>query len=134
MDTLTKRQQDTLKVIKKFMAENGYPPTVREIAKILELSSPATIQAHLDMLEKKEYIRKKGHANRTIELLVDNEYDMKDDNMISIPLVGKVTAGNPIEAIENPYNFFPLPKEFIKKGKDICFKCQWRINDKCRNI
>lgn len=119
MDTLTKRQQDTLKAIKTFMADNGYPPTVREIAKIMDLSSPATIQAHLEMLEKKGYIKKRGNMNRTIELLVENEFDVKDDNMINIPLLGKVTAGNPIEAIENPNNFFPLPQEFIKKGKDV---------------
>lgn len=119
MDVLTKRQQDTLKAIKIFISKNGYPPTVREIAKLMDLSSPATIQAHLEMLEKKGYIKKRGNMNRTIELLVDNEFDKKDDGMLNIPLLGKVTAGSPIEAIENPNNFFPLPQEFIKKGKDV---------------
>ena len=119
MDVLTKRQQDTLKSIKKFMSDNGYPPTVREIATLMGLSSPATIQAHLEMLEKKGYIKKRGNMNRTIELLVENEFDKKENNMINIPLLGKVTAGNPIEAIENPNNFFPLPQEFIKKGKEV---------------
>ena len=119
MDVLTKRQQDTLKSIKKFMSDNGYPPTVREIATLMGLSSPATIQTHLEMLEKKGYIKKRGNMNRTIELLVENEFDKKENNMINIPLLGKVTAGNPIEAIENPNNFFPLPQEFIKKGKEV---------------
>lgn len=118
MDTLTKRQVDTLVSIKKFMAQNGYPPTVREIAKLLDLSSPATIQVHLDMLEKKGYIKKQGKRNRTIELLVENEYDEKK-NTSSIPLLGKVTAGLPIEAIENPSNFITVPNYLIPKKKEV---------------
>ena len=72
MEVLTKRQNDVLNVIKKFMATNGYPPTVREIAEIMNLSSPATIQVHLEKLEEKGYIKKHGNMNRTIELLTNN--------------------------------------------------------------
>ena len=111
MELLTKRQKDVLDVIKKFMASNGYPPTVREIAEIMHLSSPATIQVHLESLEKKGYIKKHGNMNRTIELLVINEYE--NNHTMDIPLLGKVTAGIPIEAIENPDEYFTVPVESI---------------------
>lgn len=118
MEVLTKRQNDTLSAIKKFMADKGYPPTVRELASILELSSPATIQVHLDMLEKKGYIKKQGNRNRTIELLVDNEFKENND-IISIPLLGKITAGNPIEAIESPDNFITIPSFLIPRKREV---------------
>ena len=109
MENLTKRQEDTLNVIKKFIATHGYPPTVREIGKILNLSSPATIQVHLTSLAEKGYIAKGDNRNRTIELKVDNEFAKQEELAINIPLLGKITAGNPIEAIENPEETFTLP-------------------------
>ena len=117
MELLTKRQKDVLNVIKKYIATNGYPPTVREIAEIMKLSSPATIQVHLDMIEKKGYIKKHGNMNRTIELLVNNEYE--NTQAIDIPLLGKVTAGSPIEAIENPDEYFTVPSSLINGKKEI---------------
>ena len=119
MKNLTKRQEDTLNVIKKFIAAHGYPPTVREIGKILNLSSPATIQVHLKCLAEKGYIAKGDNRNRTIELKVENEYLKHDDLAINIPLLGTITAGNPIEAIENPSEFFTLPTYLIPQGKDV---------------
>ena len=119
MESLTERQNEVLDVIKKYIADNGYPPTVREIGDILGLSSPATIQVHFDNLVKKGYIKKRSNMNRTIELLVENEYLNNDDNIVSIPLLGKVTAGNPIEAIENPSNYFKIPTELIPRGKNL---------------
>ncbi len=118
MELLTKRQKDVLDVIKKFMASNGYPPTVREIAEIMHLSSPATIQVHLESLEKKGYIKKHGNMNRTIELLVINEYE--NNHTMNIPLLGKVTAGIPIEAIENPDEYFTVPSSMVN-GKNEVF-------------
>ena len=118
MELLTKRQKDVLDVIKKFMASNGYPPTVREIAEIMHLSSPATIQVHLESLEKKGYIKKHGNMNRTIELLVINEYE--NNHTMDIPLLGKVTAGIPIEAIENPDEYFTVPSSMVN-GKNELF-------------
>ncbi len=118
MELLTKRQKDVLDVIKKFMASNGYPPTVREIAEIMHLSSPATIQVHLESLEKKGYIKKHGNMNRTIELLVINEYE--NNHTMDIPLLGKVTAGIPIEAIENPDEYFTVPSSMVN-GKNEVF-------------
>lgn len=119
MEDLTKRQEDTLIAIKKFIAAHGYPPTVREIGKILNLSSPATIQVHLTSLADKGYISKGDKQNRTIELKVDNEYVQKEELAVNIPLLGKITAGNPIEAIENPSEEFTLPTYLIPKGKEV---------------
>ena len=119
MEELTKRQYDILSFIKKFMVEKGYPPTVREIGKALNLSSPATIHTHLSNLENKGYIRKDESKNRALELLVDNEFEVHDDKIVSVPLLGKVTAGNPIEAILRPNEFFSLPAYLIPNNKDV---------------
>ena len=99
MEKLTKRQEDTLQFIKEYIVSHGYPPTVREIAEALNVSSPATIQAHLDGLADKGYIKKGSNKNRTIELMVDNEFNNKDEQVAEVPLLGKITAGFPIEAI-----------------------------------
>ena len=119
MEELTKRQKDILNFIKKYIADKNYPPTVREIGSALELSSPATTHVHLHNLEDKGYIKLEKSKNRAIELLVDNEYIQHDNNTIQVPLLGKVTAGNPIEAIENPSELFSLPSELIPKNKEI---------------
>ena len=119
MEKLTERQGDILNAIKKFQADNGYPPTVREIGKMVELSSPATIQVHLTNLENKGYIKKDNNKNRTIEILVPNEYLQKDSSIVTVPLLGKVTAGNPIEAIEMPDQFMDIPAFLIPSKKDV---------------
>lgn len=119
MEKLTKRQSDILQVIKKFMIQNGYPPTVREIGAILSLNSPATIHFHLKKIEEKGYIKKDSSKNRTIELLVPNEYEQKQNDVVQVPLLGKITAGNPIEAIEMPNEFFSLPTNLIPKKKEV---------------
>ncbi len=119
MEKLTKRQEDSLRYIKKYMVSHGYPPTVREITEALGLSSPATIQAHLNSLAKKGYIKKGGNKNRTIELMVKNEYLPQNEEVTEVPLLGKITAGNPIEAIENPNEYFSLPTYLIPKNKEV---------------
>lgn len=119
MEKLTDRQKDILDTIKKCIAKNGYPPTVREIGEIVGLSSPATIHFHLTKLEEKKYLRKDSSKNRTIELLVPNEYIEKDDKVVEVPLLGRVTAGNPIEAIEMPDEFFTLPTHLIPNKKEV---------------
>ncbi len=119
MDDLTKKQSEVLKFVKEFMVSHGYPPTVREIGEALGLSSPATTHSHLKGLEEKGYIRKNGSKNRAIELLVDNEYAKKNEDIIEVPLLGKITAGNPIEAIENPGEYFSLPAYLIPKQKEV---------------
>ena len=119
MDDLTKKQGEVLKFVKEFMVSHGYPPTVREIDEALGLSSPATTHSHLKGLEEKGYIRKNGSKNRAIELLVDNEYAKKNEEIVEVPLLGKITAGNPIEAIENPGEYFHPPAYLIPKQKEV---------------
>lgn len=117
MEKLTDKQNKVLDFLKQSIAKNGYPPTVREICKAIGLSSPATVQSHLNMLEKKGYIKKGDSKNRAIELLVENEYEEKD--IVDVPLLGKVTAGSPIEAIEMPDEFFSLPASMIPTRKEV---------------
>jgi len=119
MEKLTKRQEDALKFIKTYIVSHGYPPTVREIATNIGVSSPATVQAHLDSLANKGYIKKGSNKNRTIELMVENEFIPKNEDVIEVPLLGKITAGNPIEAIQNPNEFFSLPAYLVPKDKDV---------------
>ena len=119
MEKLTDRQKDILDVIKQAIAKNGYPPTVREIGAKIGLSSSATTQFHIKKLEEKGYIKKKATKNRTIELLVPNEYIENDEKIVSVPLLGKVTAGNPIEAIEMPDEFFSIPVSLIPSKKEV---------------
>ena len=83
MEELTKRQNEILTYIKKFIVSNGYPPTVREIGEALDVSSPATIHAHLQNLEEKGWIKKQGSKNRAIELLVENEFEPKNENVVA---------------------------------------------------
>ena len=112
MEKLTSKQNNVLDYLKQFLAKKGYPPTVREICAALNLSSPATVHAHLNTLEEKGYISKGNSKNRAIELLVKNEYEEADS--VDIPLLGKVAAGNPIEAID-----FTVPSYLIPAKREV---------------
>ena len=118
MEKLTTRQEYILQVIKQLVAKNGYPPTVREICAKAHLNSTETIHFHLTKLEEKGYIKKGNSKNRTIEILVPNEYIEKEENVVEVPLLGKVTAGTPIEAIETPDEYFALPVNLINPKKE----------------
>ncbi len=116
---LTKRQEDVLNYVKKYTAMHGYPPATREIGAALGLSSPATVHTHLKKLQDAGYIRKTSSKFRTIEILVNNEYlDAKED-VVKVPLLGKITAGSPIEAIEQPNEFFDLPVSLIPNREQV---------------
>lgn len=119
MKGLTKRQDEILTYIKEYVVSNGYPPTVREICAAIGVSSPATVHAHLQNLENKGMIKKEETKNRAIELLVDNEFAPKDDMVVEVPLLGKITAGSPIEAIEHPDEYFSLPAYMIPNDKEV---------------
>lgn len=119
MEKLTGRQEEILKILKQELASKGFPPTVRELGTAAGLSSPATTQFHLNKLEEKGYIKRDKEKNRTIELLVPNEYSNKNEKVVEVPLLGKVTAGNPIEAIEVPDEFFSLPTDLIPNKKEV---------------
>ena len=118
MEKLTVKQERVLNELKKYLAKKGYPPTVRELCELTNLNSTATIHVHLDHLQEKGYIKKDKEKNRTIELLVPNEYDQKNDTIVSLPLLGKVTAGNPIEAIQRPDEYFDVPAFMINPKKE----------------
>lgn len=119
MEKLTGKQVVILDILKKLIAKNGYPPTVREIGKEAHLSSPATIHFHLKQLEEKGYIKKDDNKNRTLEILVPNEYLEKNEKIVDVPLLGKVTAGSPIEAIEMTDEYFSLPANLITKNNEV---------------
>ena len=116
---LTKRQEDVLTFVKKYIAARGYPPAIREICAGVGLSSPATVFVHIKNLENMGILRQTNNKFRTIELLVDNEYADKKDSVVKVPLLGKVTAGNPITAIEQPDEFFDLPASLMPKTGEI---------------
>ena len=119
MIELTKRQQEILDFIKTFMVKHGFPPTIREIGEALNISSPATIHAHLKNLESRGVIRRNDTKNRAIELLVKNEYEPQNELIIDVPLLGKITAGTPIEAIETPNEYFSLPAYLIPNKEEV---------------
>ncbi|HCY45016.1 MAG TPA: repressor LexA [Firmicutes bacterium] len=115
---LTKRQEDVLKYIKKYIAKHGFPPATREIGEALGLTSPATVHTHIKKLVQKGYLRTTKSKFRTIEVVGNNEYNMPD-NLVRVPMLGKVTAGSPIEAIEKPDEYFDLPVSLVPKEEKV---------------
>lgn len=107
---LNKRQQDILEFIQRNIQRKGYPPSVREIGEAVGLSSSSTVHGHLNQLEEKGYIRRDPTKPRAIEIL-NGPYSLK--TMVQVPLVGRITAGNPILAVENIEDTFPLPLELV---------------------
>ncbi len=116
---LTKRQKEILEYIKKFSAEKKYPPSIREIASNFDLSSPATAHVHVNKLISKGYLKRGKGSNHLLELLVPNEFEIKSEGTVTVPLLGKVTAGNPIEAIEVPDEVISLPSYLLPKKKEV---------------
>ncbi|WP_409368591.1 transcriptional repressor LexA [Lysinibacillus sp. 38-6] len=108
MKKVSKRQEDILAFIKEEVRAKGYPPSVREIGEAVGLASSSTVHGHLARLEQKGYIRRDPTKPRAIEIL-EPEDSIQKQSVIHVPLVGKVTAGSPITAIENIDEYFPLP-------------------------
>ena len=125
---LNKRERTILKFIQKEIEERGYAPSVREICKAVDLSSTATVQGYLNTLEKRGFIKKENQKGRTLRLLKDYKgeevisnqmgvieakeyYSSKE--MVNVPIVGKITAGQPILAVENITYTFPIPIDFV---------------------
>ncbi|KOY82819.1 transcriptional repressor LexA [Lysinibacillus sp. FSL H8-0500] len=111
MKKVTKRQEDILAFIKEEVRTKGYPPSVREIGEAVGLASSSTVHGHLARLEQKGLIRRDPTKPRAIEIL-EPEDAIQKQNVIHVPLVGKVTAGSPITAIENIEEYFPLPDAY----------------------
>lgn len=122
MEELTKRQQEVLAGIRLIFAETGYPPTVRELGERLGLRSSCTVQRHLEALEKKGFIRRNPTKARTIEITRGPKpvsRSAADGGLISLPILGTVTAGTPILAVENIEDSLALPKSLIPDSE--CF-------------
>ena len=118
-DDLSTRQNEILTFIKKYTAKNNYPPSIREIASAVNLHSPATVHVHVKNLIEKGYLKRNIHNHKLLELLVPNEFEQNTKDTIQVPLLGKIAAGNPIEAIENPDEYFPIPTQLVPKDKEI---------------
>ncbi|MCG7317438.1 MULTISPECIES: transcriptional repressor LexA [Brevibacillus] len=114
MSKLSNRQQAIIDFIRKEVKDKGYPPSVREIGEAVGLASSSTVHGHLARLEKKGLIRRDPTKPRAIELL--DETRIQDDyesSIVRVPMVGKVTAGQPIAAIEQVEEYFPLPENIV---------------------
>ncbi|MDM5155818.1 transcriptional repressor LexA [Bacillus sp. DX1.1] len=120
MEKLTKRQQDILDFIKLKVQEKGYPPSVREIGQAVGLASSSTVHGHLSRLEEKGYIRRDPTKPRAIEILGSDRIETDTQSVVHVPIVGKVTAGSPITAVESVEEHFPLPANLVS-GSDKVF-------------
>lgn len=118
MSKLTKRQEDILNFIKDEVKKKGYPPSVREIGKAVGLASSSTVHGHLARLESKGLIRRDPTKPRAIEVLNQNEETIVQKT-INVPLVGKVTAGLPISAVENIEDYYPLPESLVPADEQV---------------
>ncbi|MCL2215565.1 MAG: transcriptional repressor LexA [Defluviitaleaceae bacterium] len=116
--SLTAKQQMILDFLKSEIRQNGYPPTVREICDAVGLSSTSTVHAHLETLERKGFIRRSPAKNRSTEILEEDFYNNTRE-LVNVPIVGRVAAGQPILAEENIEDTFPIPIDYVKN--DTCF-------------
>lgn len=115
---ITPKQQEILDYIKQEILQRGYPPTVREICETVHLKSTSSVHSHLETLEKNGYIRRDPTKPRAIEIC-DESFQMVRTEMVSIPVVGNVAAGQPILAEENIQEYFPVPADIVPKGESF---------------
>ena len=115
-ERLTAKQQQILEVIKTAILERGYPPSVREMCMAVGLSSTSSVHAHLEALEKKGYIKKDPAKPRTIEVM-DDTFNLNRREIVNIPLLGDVAAGEPIFAAENISNYYPMPVDMLPNSE-----------------
>jgi len=113
-EELTARQAEILHFIQKYIKEQGYPPSVRDIGKAIGLSSSSTVHGHLAQLEKKGYIRRDPSKPRAIEILGGKGYSDETRPTVYVPLIGRIAAGEPIFAAENYEELLPLPQDFVR--------------------
>ena len=122
LENISGRQEKILKFINKKIKESGYPPSVREIAKAVNLSSSATVHSHLKKLEEKGYLKRDPSKPRAISLLSrkgDGSVDTGLKDLVYVPIVGRIAAGKPILAEENIEDYFPLTPDFLKGRKEV---------------
>lgn len=122
MRELTKRQNEIFEYIKQTVQSKGYPPSVREIGEAVGLASSSTVHGHLSRLEEKGYIRRDPTKPRAIEIVSEQLGEsINMEETIHVPVIGKVTAGVPISAVENVEEYFPLPEHFTSTHNSDIF-------------
>lgn len=109
---ITEKQQEILDYMKTQIINRGFPPSVREICEAVNLKSTSSVHSHLESLEKNGYIRRDPSKPRAIEI-VDDCYNLTRRELVNVPMVGTVTAGQPILAVENIEGYFPIPMEYM---------------------
>ena len=118
---ISKKQKEILEYIKSQILERGYPPAVREICEAVNLKSTSSVHSHLETLEKNGYIHRDPTKPRAIEIL-DDSFNLTRREMVNVPIVGRVAAGEPILAQENVENYFPIPTEFMPNNQTFLLK------------
>lgn len=117
---LSAKQTDILEYLKSYILEHGYPPTVRDICQAVGLKSTSSVHSHLGALEEKGYIRRDPTKPRAIEI-IDDDFALTRREVINIPIVGTVAAGEPILAQENIQDYFPVPPEYLHNVNNQTF-------------
>ena len=112
---ISEKQIAILEFIRSEILSKGYPPSVREICTAVGLKSPATVHAHLNVLENNGYIRRDPSKPRTIEI-IDDDFALSRREYAQIPVVGTVAAGSPVLASENITDYFPVPADMLPDG------------------
>ncbi len=113
---LSAKQREILEYIKECILSKGYPPSVREICEAVNLSSTSSVHSQLNTLEKKGYIRRDPTKPRTLEIVGDDDFNLARREIVNVPLLGQVAAGQPLLAVENIENYIPLLPEYLPKG------------------
>jgi repressor LexA len=109
---ITAKQQEILDFMKEQILEKGYPPAVREICSAVHLKSTSSVHSHLETLEKNGYIRRDPTKPRAIEIL-DDQFNLTRRELVNVPILGTVTAGQPILATENIEDYLPVLPSFL---------------------
>lgn len=120
---ITKKQQEILDYIKNEIVNRGFPPAVREICEAVNLKSTSSVHSHLETLEKNGYIRRDLTKSRAIEI-VDDNFNLVRREVVNVPVIGRVAAGEPLLAIENIENYFPIPAEFMPNAQTFILNVQ----------
>ena len=118
---ISEKQKEILEFLKKEIINKGYPPAVREICKAVHLKSTSSVHSHLESLEKNGYIRRDPAKPRAIEI-IDTNFNLTRREIVSVPVVGTVTAGQPILAVENIEGYFPVPMDYIPNTETFMLK------------
>ena len=118
---ITAKQEEILNYIKNEILERGFPPAVREICQAVGLKSTSSVHSHLESLEKNGYIRRDPTKPRAIEIL-DDSFQMVRREMVNVPVVGTVAAGQPILAEQNIDSYYPIPAEFMPNEQTFILK------------